>query len=392
MIAPLADLTILDLTRVLAGPFATMTLADLGANVIKVERPGRGDDTRAFPPFRDGQSAYFAAINRAKQSIALDLKSPPDRAIFDRLLARADVMVENFQPGVMDRLGYGWPTVHARHTRLIYASVSGFGQTGPDAGAPAYDIVVQARGGVMATTGVQGHEPVRVGASIGDIVAGMFLTEGILAALYARTRDGQGRRIDVGMLDSQLAIQEHAIAITTTTGHAPGPLGARHPIITPFDLFHAADGPFVIAAGNDAVFADLCRELGLKDLPGDVRFTTNGARTENADMLKSLIEAVTLTAPAAHWTGLLQAAGLPTAAVQDMAAVLEDPQIKARNMVARIGDSGFVGAGNPIKMTGLPDPVNRPGAPGLDADRAAVLQWLDAAEGGVASADAAIRP
>lgn len=220
--APLDATLILDLTHVLAGPFCTHTLQDLGARVIKVERPGTGDDTRAFPPFRDGESAYFATLNAGKQSIALDLKAEADRAILDQLLARADVLVENYRPGVMDRLGYGWPTLSARYPRLIYAAVSGFGQTGPDALKPAYDMVVQARGGVMSITGEAGGPPVRVGASIGDIVAGMFLTQGILAALYDRERTGKGAMIDVAMLDAQLAILEHAVAITTATGVPPG--------------------------------------------------------------------------------------------------------------------------------------------------------------------------
>lgn len=213
--APLDGITILDLTHVLAGPFASHTLQDLGARVVKVERPGTGDDTRAFPPFVEGESAYFAALNAGKQSIALDLREGADRVIFDRLLARADVLIENFRPGAMARLGYGWTAVHALHPRLVYASVSGFGQTGPDTLKPAYDMVVQARGGVMSITGEAGGPPVRVGASIGDITAGMFLTQGILAALYEREKTGMGAMVDVAMLDSQLAIQEHSVAITT---------------------------------------------------------------------------------------------------------------------------------------------------------------------------------
>ncbi|MGB3249610.1 MAG: CoA transferase, partial [Tabrizicola sp.] len=266
--APLDGILILDLTHVLAGPFATQSLQDLGARVIKVERPGTGDDTRTFPPFLAGESAYFATLNAGKQSIALDLKAEGDRAIFDRLVARADVLVENYRPGVMARLGYGWEMLHALYPRLVYAAVSGFGQTGPDAGKPAYDMVVQARGGVMSITGETGGPPVRVGASIGDIVAGMYLAQGVLAALYQREKTGAGAFIDVAMLDSQLAIQEHALAIASATGVAPGPTGARHPTITPFATFRAADGFVVIAAGNDAMFGKLCRMLGL-DIAAD---------------------------------------------------------------------------------------------------------------------------
>lgn len=379
--APLTGITILDLTHVLAGPFASQTLQDLGARVVKVERPGSGDDTRAFPPFVDGESAYFATLNAGKQSIALDLKTRDDRAIFARLLARADVLMENFRPGAMARLGYGWQDVHPLHPRLIYASVSGFGQTGPDAGKPAYDMVVQARGGVMAITGPTEGPPVRVGASIGDIVAGMYLAQGILAALYARERTGKGAQIDVGMLDAQLAIQEHALAITTATGVAPGTTGARHPTITPFATFRAADGFVVIAAGNDAMFSRMCSALGL-DLAGDARFATNAARCTNHALLKRLIEAATLTRPVAHWLGVLDAAGVPTARVQDMAEVLRDPQILARNMVmpvtARPGRPSFTAPGNPIKMSTLQEVASLPPAPALDGDRDAILAWLNA--------------
>jgi CoA:oxalate CoA-transferase len=378
--APLDGITILDLTRVLAGPFATHTLQDLGARVIKVEPPGTGDDTRAFPPFVQGESAYFATLNAGKQSIALDLKAEADRAIFERLLARADVLVENYRPGVMARLGYGWPVLAARHPRLIYAAVSGFGQTGPDALKPAYDMVVQARGGVMSITGESGGPPVRVGASIGDIAAGMYLTQGVLAALYDRTRTGKGALVDVAMLDAQLAIQEHAIAIASATGVPPGPTGARHPTITPFATYRAADGFFVIAAGNDALFRRLCGVLGL-GIADDPRFATNLARSENHALLKRLIEAVTLGGTVAHWTGALDAAGLPTARVQDMVEVLRDPQLLARGMVldvaARPGGPGFVAPGNPMKLSTLPDIDRRPPVPVLDGDRAAILDWLD---------------
>lgn len=383
--APLTGITVLDLTHVLAGPFASHTLQDLGAHVIKVERPGTGDDTRAFPPFVAGQSAYFATLNAGKRSIALDLKAAGDRAIFDRLLDRADVLIENYRPGVMARLGYGWEELHARLPRLIYAAVSGFGQTGPEAGKPAYDMVVQARGGMMSITGETGGPPVRVGASIGDIVAGMYLTQGVLAALYARERTGLGAMIDVAMLDAQLAIQEHAVAITTATGTPPAATGARHPTITPFATFRAADGFVVIAAGNDAMFARLCAALRL-GIAHDPRFATNAARCEYHALLKRLIETVTLGQSVQHWIAVLEAAGLPTARVQDMAEVLRDPQLLARNMVVTVagqpGGPEFVAPGNPIKMSSFPDITARPPAPMLDGDRAAILGWLESGPGG----------
>ncbi|MCR9157774.1 MAG: CoA transferase [Rhodobacteraceae bacterium] len=380
MTKPLAGITILDLTHVLAGPFCSMTLADLGALVIKIERPGIGDDTRAFPPFAKGKSAYFAAINHGKKSIALDLKKEEDRAIFERILPRADVILENYRPGVMERLGYGWDDLHAEYPRLIYGAVSGFGHTGPEAKRPAYDMVVQARGGVMSITGEKGREPVRVGASIGDIVAGMYLSQGVLAALLDRERSGVGRKVDVSMLDSQLAILEHAIAITSVTGNPPAPTGARHPSIAPFETFHASDGLFVIAAGNDVLFEKLCVALNLP-LSDDPRFATNPARVENARLLKRLIEAITIDKTRAHWIAKLGAAGIPSGPIQDVAQVMRDPQILARNMVVdvldRNGRPAFKAAGNPIKMTGLGDPTVRAAAPDLDGDRGEILRWLE---------------
>ncbi|WP_292291103.1 CoA transferase [Marivita sp.] len=380
MAQPLSGITILDLTHVLAGPFCSMTLADLGAHVIKVERPGTGDDTRTFPPFSKGKSAYFAAINHSKKSIALDLKKDADCAIFERLLGRADVILENHRPGVMERLGYGWDDLHAQFPRLIYGAVSGFGHTGPEARRPAYDMVVQARGGVMSITGEKGRDPVRVGASIGDIVAGMYLSQGVLAALMDRERTGVGRKIDVAMLDAQLAILEHAVAITSVTGTPPAPTGARHPSIAPFETFHATDGLFVIAAGNDVLFEKLCVALNLP-LSDDPRFATNPARVENARLLKRLIEAVTLDKTRAHWIAKLGAAGIPSGPIQDVAQVMRDPQILARNMVVdvldRNGRPAYKAAGNPIKMSGLGDPTVRPPAPDLDGDRGEILRWLE---------------
>ncbi|EBA17908.1 CaiB/BaiF family protein [Roseobacter sp. SK209-2-6] len=377
---PLEGIVIADLTHVLAGPFASMTLADLGARVIKIERPGLGDDTRAFPPFKAGKSAYFATINHSKESISLDLKSAPDRSVFEQIISRSDVILENYRPGVMERLGYGWEELHERHPRLIYGAVSGFGHSGPDALKPAYDMVVQARGGIMSITGERNREPVRVGASIGDLAAGMFLAQGILAALLHREKTGRGQKVDVAMLDSQLALLEHAISLTSVTGTPPRPSGARHPSITPFETFHAEDTLFVIAAGNDALFQRLCNVLDLP-LADDARFATNPERCKNARLLKRLIEAVTIDKPASYWIEKLTREGIPTGPIQNVKEVLEDPQILARNMVVdvldRDGKAAFVAAGNPIKMSELADPSDRPAAPLLDEDRAAILEWLD---------------
>jgi len=374
---PLDDLLIVDLSRVLAGPYATLLLGDLGARIIKVERPDTGDDSRAIGPFdAKGQSAYFASINRGKESIALDLKVAADRAVFEALLARADVLVENYRPGTMARLGYGWETLHARHPRLIYAAASGFGQTGPDAGKAAYDIIVQALGGIMSVTGHPGGPPTRVGTSVGDITAGLFTVAGILAALHHRTRTGDGMLVDVAMLDGQIAILENAVARYAVTGVAPGPLGARHSTITPFAAYACADAHIVIAAGNDALWRALLDALDLASLGDDPRFATNALRSELPETVAALIEARLATAPAAHWLALLDAAGVPCGPLNDVAQALALPQVRARNMAARTrfpDGSPLLCAGNPVKLSGYDDPLDKPGARGLDADRAAIL-------------------
>ncbi len=376
---PLDDLLIIDLSRVLAGPYATMILSDLGARVIKVERPGTGDDSRQIGPFLGDQSAYFASINRGKQSIALDLKDPGDRAIFEALVARADVLVENYRPGVMARLGLGWDVLHARHPRLIYAAASGFGQTGPDAHKAAYDMVVQAMGGIMSVTGWPGGKPTRVGTSVGDITAGLFTVIGILSALHDRARTGEGQFVDVAMLDGQIAILENAVARYAVSGVAPGPLGARHPNITPFAAYACQDGHIVIAAGNDALWAALLDALDLGALKANPRFATNALRTEAADTIATILETALMTAPAAHWLPRLEAAGVPCGPLHDVAQALAHPQVRARGMVIETAfpdGTPLLAAGNPVKLSRHADPAVRPAAPGLDADRQAILQEL----------------
>jgi CoA:oxalate CoA-transferase len=376
MPGPLSDITIIDLSRVLAGPYATMVLADLGARVIKVERPDGGDDARAYGPFIKGHSAYFASINRGKQSIALDLKAPEDRVIFEALLERADVLVDNYRPGVMARLGYGWELLSQRFPRLIHAATSGFGQTGPDSQKAAYDMVVQAMGGIMSVTGHPGGPPTRVGTSVGDITAGLFTVIGILTALHDRAKTGKGQFVDVAMLDGQIAILENAIARYAATGQSPGPLGARHPSITPFAAYQCADAPIVIAAGNDQLFAALCMALGL---PDDPRFASNEARTTHAEALAQVLEAVLQTRPVAHWLPLLEAAGVPCGPLNNIGQALANPQVKARNMVVHTSlpdGTPLIAAGNPIKLSGHADPDTRAPAPELDGDRAAILKEM----------------
>jgi CoA:oxalate CoA-transferase len=378
---PLAGLLVVDLTRVLAGPFCTMVLADLGARVIKVESPG-GDDARRIGPFVAGESAYFASLNRGKQSIALDLKDASDCSVFEKLLARADVLCENFRPGVMERLGYGWEALHERHPRLVFASTSGFGQTGPYAGRPAYDIVVQAMGGLMSLTGHPGGPPTRVGSSLGDISAGLFTAVGIQAALLERERSGRGRRVDVSMLDAQVATLENAIARYGATGEVPGPMGSRHPSIAPFEALATADGHIVVAAGNDALFEVLCETLSRGELARDPRFVSNELRRRNAPELSVLLEAALAERSTGDWIERLLAASVPCGPLNDVAAVIADPQVAVRNMVvtAPQGAGGrLVMAGNPVKISGFADPETRDAAPALDADRAAIIAELERA-------------
>jgi CoA:oxalate CoA-transferase len=347
-----------------------MVLADLGAEVTKVERPGVGDDARHIGPFINGISAYFASLNRGKQSVTLDLKAPGDRARFEELLVDADVLVENFRPGTMDGLGYGWDVLHPRYPRLIYAAVSGFGHTGPLSPRPAYDMVVQAMGGVMSITGHPGGPPTRVGTSIGDVTAGLFTAIGVCSALFDRAMTGEPAKIDVAMLDCQVAILENAIARYAATGDVPGPIGARHPSITPFAVFAAADGHLVIAAGNDRMFRRMCRELGCEEAIADPRFATNALRTEHHAELQAVIEDALRAATVETWLARLEAADIPCGPINDVAAVLAHPQVRARNMVVHVDDERLDGlemAGNPIKSSRHPDPPTRGRVPDLEA-------------------------
>jgi CoA:oxalate CoA-transferase len=376
---PLSGITIVDLTRVLAGPYCTMVLLDLGARVIKVEPPKAGDDARAFGPFLKGKSAYFMSLNRGKESIALDLKNETDKAIFHDLLAQADVLVENYRPGTMEKLGLGWDALHAKYPKLIYAAASGFGHTGPYSKRAAYDMVVQGMGGLMSVTGHPGGPPTRVGTSIGDITAGLFTAIGISSALFDRNRTGAGMKIDVAMLDCQIAILENAIARYFSTGQVPGPLGARHPSITPFEAFKAKDGHLIVAAGNDALFAKLCDAIGRADLATNPLFVANATRTDHAAALRDEIEQALAAKTVDEWLTILDLAGVPSGPINDVKQALEDPQIAARNMVVAIDDKD-VGtlrmAGNPIKLSAYPDPATRGPVPDLDGDRAAILKGV----------------
>ncbi len=377
---PYSDITVIDLSRVLAGPFCTMLLSELGARVIKVECPGVGDDARQFGPFVGGRSAYFESLNRGKESIALDLGDGADRVVFERLLAGTDVLVENFRPGAMAGLGYDWPRLSTRFPRLVYAAISGFGQTGPYAHRPAYDVMAQAMGGVMSITGPEDGVPTRVGSAVGDITAALFAAGGIGAALHRRATTGKGDFIDIGMLDCQVAILENAIARLAATGEVPRPIGSRHPSITPFSTFATADGHIVIAAGNDGLFGKLCEALGRPELPSDARFTGNEARTTHHRELTSALESALAGHPSGHWLDVLERAGVPSGPINSVADILADAHIAARNMLVQTAAPGgepLIMAGNPIKFAGDDDPTTRSPAPVLDQHREAILTWLD---------------
>lgn len=381
---PFSGLLVIDLTRVLAGPFCAMMLGELGARVIKVEPPVKGDDSRHYGPYLTAKSGkvksgYFLSVNRGKESIALDLKSDADRKVFEALLSRADVLVENYRGGTMERLGYGYDALKSRYPRLIYAAVSGFGHTGPYARRPAYDMIAQAMGGVMSLTGHAGGPPTRVGTSTGDITAALFATIGVATALYDREKTGRGQKVDVSMLDSQVGVLENAISRYVATGEAPGKLGNRHPSIAPFAAFATQDGHIALAAGNDDLFVRIARVLGREDWPGDPRFATNPERVRHVEALTEEIETVLRRKPSHEWLALLQAAEVPSGPINDVAAVMRDPQVLARNMIVESLDPDLGPIrmqGNPIKLSAHEDPKTRPAAPELDADRAAILKEL----------------
>lgn len=363
---PFAGLLVVDLTRVLAGPFCTMLLAELGARVIKVEQPGLGDDARHFEPFFEGKSAYFLSLNRGKESIALDLKKPADRKVLLAMLGRADVVVENYRPGTMERLQLGYEELRKINPRLVYAAVSGFGHTGPWSHKPAYDMIVQALGGLMSITGHPGGPPTKAGTSVGDITGGLFTLIGIASALYYREKTGIGMKVDVSMLDGQLAILESAVVRYALTGQPPGPIGNRHPSITPFEPYETADRLLIIAAGNDTLFAKLCTAIRRPELTADARFLNNRERTRNAETLKHELEAMLRTETAAYWIRILEAAGVPCSPIHTVADAVEHPQIQARNMI--VSADGLRMPGNPIKLGAFSDPPTRRVAPALDAD------------------------
>lgn len=376
---PLSGITVVDLSRILAGPYATFLMAEMGARVIKVEPPAPGDDARAYGPYVNGVSTYFASINRGKESISLDLKAAKDKQIFEKLLERADVVVENFRPGTMEKLGYGWEVLHARYPKLIYAAASGFGHTGPFSTKPSYDMVVQGLGGIMSITGHPGMPPARIGMSIGDIGAGLYTAVAINAAIAHRAMTGEATKVDIAMFDCQLALLENAVMRYTVLGEVPGPLGGRHPSIVPFEALETKDGWMIVAAGNDNLWLKLCEGLGRNDLAADPRYKTNDLRAQNRDTLRPELVKELQKRTTAENIALLERAGVPCGPINNVEQALHHPQVAARNMMITVEDpaAGTLRlAGNPLKFSAFPDPPTREPAPTLDRDRAKILKEL----------------
>ena len=361
---PLAGLTIVDLTRVLSGPYCTMLLADMGARVIKIEHPGRGDDTRAWgPPFVGEESAYFLSINRNKESVTLDFKTAEGRRILNQLIGKADVVVENFRPGVMGRLGFDYASLEKRHPRLIFCSISGFGQDGPRRDHAGYDAVIQAEGGLMSVTGDADGRAFRVGVAVTDMVAGLLAAQGIVLALFARERTGRGQQVDISMLDGVISLLSYHASIYLTTGGESRRVGNRHATIAPYDTFAAADGELFLAVGNDEQFKRFCAAAGLQQLPEDQRFTTNPLRVASEAALKDIIEPVIRKRKREDWIRDLARAGVPCGAVRSVSEALSDPQVSARRMIEAVEHS-VLGSmkvlGTPIKLSDTAPEIRMP--------------------------------
>ncbi len=377
---PLSEVVILDLSRVLAGPFATRIANDLGARIIKIEPPEHGDDTRAYGPFIKDFSGYFLSLNHGKESIVLNLKTQEDRAIFEQLCAKADVVLENYRAGTMAKLGYDWKFFEKNYPHLIYCAISGFGQTGPYSNRPAYDMVVQAMGGLMSITGEEGGEPVRAGSSLGDIIAALYASIGISSCLYRRERTGKGSFVDISMLDCQLSILENALIRYSVDGEIPKPIGSRHATIAPFGAYKAQDKRFIIAVGNDTLFKHLCDALNAPDIFADPDYATNDLRAHHYKALTKDIEAILANKPAKEWLNIIEKFGVPCGPINNIAEAMNDPQIISRKMVVEVEDAelGHIRvAGNPIKINDIYDDYKQPPAPRLNEHRSKILKDFD---------------
>ncbi|WP_232717834.1 CaiB/BaiF CoA transferase family protein [Gordonia metallireducens] len=363
----LDGLVIADFGRVLAGPYATMLLADLGAEVVKVERPGVGDDTRSWgPPWVGDQSSYFLSVNRNKRSVAIDLSDPEGLEEARRLVERADVVVENFMPGTMDRLGLGYDAVAGLRPDVVYCSVTGFGGNNQ---LPGYDLLIQAVGGLMSITGPDPQTPTKVGVAVVDVITGLHAAVGILSALRHRDRTGEGQRIEVNLLSSLLSALANQSSGYVAAGVVPTAMGNRHPSITPYEVFRTADRPFVLAVGNDRQFASLCEVLGRPDLPADERYATNSARVANRQELVAILNDTLSTASADHWFDALTAKRVPCGPLNDIADAVALAERLGLDPVVEIADprrgEPFRSVANPIRMSATP-PRYRSAPPLLD--------------------------
>ena len=377
---PLDGIRVLDLTRVLAGPYCTMFLGDLGAEVVKVEQPGVGDDTRGWgPPFTGGESAYFLCVNRNKKSVTIDLKSKEGVALLRRLAERADVLIENFRPGTMERLGLGEKDLRATSPRLIYASLSGFGADGPMSDAPGYDLIVQAWGGLMSITGPADGEPSKVGVAIIDLVAGLMLGKSIAAALFAREKLGVGQKIDTSLLEAEVACLINVGSNYLVEGHIPRRWGNAHPSIVPYQSFKTADGYLVIGVASEGIWRRFCHAIGRAEWADDSRFEKNSNRVENRFLLIGLLVEIFLSRSTDEWLKLLNSAEVPCAPVQTVDQVFKAPQVLHREMLVQVEHptAGTVPmAGIPVKFSATPASVRLP-PPLLGQHNKEVLEsWL----------------
>jgi crotonobetainyl-CoA:carnitine CoA-transferase CaiB-like acyl-CoA transferase len=355
---------VVDLSRILAGPYCSMALADAGADVVKIEEPGKGDDTRGWgPPFVEGESTYFLSVNRGKRSLTLNLKHEEGRRILRRLLDDADVLVENFRPGTLDRLGFSWEAVRARNKRLVYASVSGYGPDGPWGGKPGYDAIAQGEGGFMSITGSPDGPPTRVGASVADVFAGMTAFQGILLALVRRQKTGEGGQVDVSLLESLLAPLSYHASAYLLAGEVPGRLGNRHPSLAPYETFEAADGHVIVGVGNDSLWRTFCAAIGEGGLAAEPSFATNALRVSNYAALRARLAPLLRARPVGEWLALLETAGVPCGRVRSVAEALESEQVAARGLLLevahpRLGPGRYVGS--PIHLGGAGRGSRRP--------------------------------
>ena len=362
-VKPLSGIRVLDLTRVLAGPFCSMILADMGADVIKVEEPGKGDDTRSWPPFTGGEATYFLSVNRNKKSITLNLKSPAARKVFQDLVRKSDVVLENFRPGTMEKLGLGYATLAKLNRKLIYCAVSGFGESGPEAGRAGYDLIVQAESGVMDITGFADGPPVKMGTSIADLVAGMSAAHGVSLALLARHRTRRGQKVELGMLDAMAALLTYQAGIYWGTGRTPSRRGNEHPSIVPYEVFKAADAYLTLGVANNSLWQRCCTAMDRPDLISDPRFATESARVENRAVVVPLLNEILGERSADEWMKRFEAAGVPAGRIRTVPEVCESAHLKARGMIQRLqhpSAGAITVMGVPIKLHATPGEVKTP--------------------------------